>query len=178
MSCATSTPKALRAFARWAAIMASTSGLLMAMGVSTIQREASVSSTPPAQVLVHIDPYDPFERRTPDALTPIELAGDLAARGYRLLYWYGYQSIDDRGWAKDAISQRAPRAAVWCGDMLVPSPFVYPERSGVWGCGIVLANMTSLEAETCHRLGAALERIGDGDRLMANEPPTVRFQVM
>jgi len=147
-------------------------------GVSTIQREAAITNARPADVFVHIDPYDPFERSTPDAWTPIELAGELAARGYRLLYWYGYESVDDRGWAKSAISSRAPQAEVWCGDMLVPSPFVYPERPGTWGCGIVLANMTSVEAEACHRLGTALERIGATDRLTGNEPPTVQFQIL
>jgi len=62
--------------------------------------------------------------------------------------------------------------------MLVPSPFVFPERPGAWGCGIVLANMTGVEAAMCHRLGTALERICKKDRLVGNEPPVARFDVM
>ena len=147
-------------------------------GISAIRLESAICDLPPDGILVHVDPFDPFERSTSDGLTPIELAGDLAASGYRVFYWYGYESIEDRGWAKAAISKRAPNADVWCGDMLVPSPFVYPDRPGVWGCGIVLANMTSVEAESCRRLGAALERISVSDRLPDNEPPGVQFQVM
>lgn len=147
-------------------------------GISTIRAEAAVCNVPAADVLVHIDPYDPFERTTPNALTSIELAGELAASGYRLFYWYGYESAYDRGWAKAAISMRAPRADVWCGDMLVPSPFVFPDRPGVWGCGIVMANMTRAEAECCQRLGVALERISSADRLPGNEPSSIQFRVI
>jgi 23S rRNA A2030 N6-methylase RlmJ len=147
-------------------------------GVSVIVSAANVNDARPSDVLVHIDPFDPFERSTPDALTPIALAGELARRGYRVFYWYGYESTAERGWARDAISRRAPEAQLWCGDMLVPSPFVFPDRPGAWGCGIVLANMTWAEAEACHRLGAALQRISSGDRLADNEPSAVHFQVI
>ncbi|MGC4086162.1 MAG: 23S rRNA (adenine(2030)-N(6))-methyltransferase RlmJ [Vicinamibacterales bacterium] len=147
-------------------------------GISAIRQESATYDRHSADVLVHVDPFDPFERTTPDALTPIELAGDLAAAGYRLFYRYGYESIEDRGWAKAAISRRAPNVDVWCGDMLVPSPFVYPDRTGAWGCGIVLANMTSVEVAACRRLGAALERICVTDRLPSNEPSRVQFLEM
>jgi hypothetical protein len=147
-------------------------------GISTIRQQSANCDPPCSDIFVNVDPFDPFERRTPDALTPIELAGDLAASGYRLFYWYGYESIENRGWPKAALSKRAPNANVWCGDMLVPSPFVYPDRPGVWGCGVVLANMTSLEIESCRRLGTALERISCADRLQGNEPSSVQFLVV
>jgi 23S rRNA A2030 N6-methylase RlmJ len=42
-------------------------------GVSTIRNEANRAELNPPDVLVHIDPYDPFERLTSDSLTPVEL---------------------------------------------------------------------------------------------------------
>ena len=147
-------------------------------GVSTVLREADGAGVNPSEVLVHIDPYDPHERLTPDSMTTVELAAALGGRGYRVFYWYGYESLDERGWARDEISRLAPHVKLWCGDTLIPSPFVFPERSGVWGCGVVLANMTSAETETCARLGTALERIMVDDVLADNEPARLAFAVI
>src|SRR2546422_7597359 len=57
--------------------------------VSAIEREAHLARVNARDVLVHVDPFDPFERVTPDSKTPVELAGWLADAGYRLMYWYG-----------------------------------------------------------------------------------------
>ncbi len=144
-------------------------------GVAAIRREAASVGLNPADVLVHIDPFDPHERVTPDGLTPVELAAHLASRGFRVFYWYGYESIGARGWAHDEIARLSPDAALWCGDVLIPSPFVYPGRSGAWGCGVVLANMTNAEADICTRLGRALERICADDVLPGNVPERLVF---
>jgi len=64
------------------------------------------------------------------------------------------------------------------GDLTIPSPFVYPERSGIWGCGVVLANMTGTEIQMCARLGAALERVSADDVLIGNEPTRLTFAVI
>jgi hypothetical protein len=60
----------------------------------------------------------------------------------------------------------------------MPASFVYPEKSGAWGCGVVLANATSVEMGVCERLGHALERIGASDTLDGNDPARLRFHVM
>ena len=44
-----------------------------------------------------MDPFEPFERVTPDSRTPVELAGWLAEAGYRLVYWYGYDLSSGAG---------------------------------------------------------------------------------
>ena len=147
-------------------------------GMATVLREAERSHVRPSDVFVHIDPYDPYERVASGALTPVELAATLANRGYRVFYWYGYESMTERGWARQEISRLAPRADLWCGDMIVPAPFVFPERQGGWGCGIVLANMTPAESETCRRLGVALERICADDILLDNSPSRSEFAVV
>jgi 23S rRNA A2030 N6-methylase RlmJ len=147
-------------------------------GVSAIAREAERMEFEPRDVLVHIDPYDPHERFRTGALTPVELAASLARRGYRLFYWYGYESVSERGWARHAISHLTPDADLWCGDMLMPASFVYPERDGAFGCGIVLANMSAIEAATCARLGTALERISADDLAPNNDPACLSFMVI
>jgi 23S rRNA A2030 N6-methylase RlmJ len=152
--------------------------VIEADGVATVLREAGGLRVSPSDVFVHIDPYDPHERVAPDSLTPVELAATLADRGYRALYWYGYESMNDRGWGRAEISRLAPRAKLWCDDMVIPAPFVFPERHGVWGCGVVLTNPTPAESETCRRLGAALERICADDVLPGNSPSRTAFAVV
>lgn len=147
-------------------------------GIATIQNEAREYGREPGDVLVHIDPFDPFERVSADGSTPVELGGRLAASGYRLFYWYGYDSPDQRGWARDEIAKLAPGVELWCGEIELPRPFVFPDgEGGTWGCGIVLANMTSEDVQACERLGRGLERISEADVLDGNEPNRLTFSV-
>jgi hypothetical protein len=55
---------------------------------------------------------------------------------------------------------------------------VYPGRTGAWGCGVLLANMTSSEARVCERLGRALERISEADVVASNDPSQLTFRVI
>jgi hypothetical protein len=136
------------------------------------------SSVNPADVLVLIDPFEPNERWAPDSKTPLELARWLAGAGYRVVFWYCYDSIERRGWARDEIARLAPGVQLWCGDTLMPASFIWPGRPGPWGCGIVLANPKSAEVSVCERLGHALERIGEDDIVDSNEPARLEFRVM
>jgi hypothetical protein len=147
-------------------------------GVAAVGREAETTSVCPTDVLVHIDPFDPHERVTADSRTPVELAGHLAEAGYRVVYWYGYDSAAQRGWARREIARLAPDVELWCGDALMPAAFVYPERKGAWGCGVVLANATARETAICERLGQALARICGTDILQGNDPDRLTFQVL
>jgi hypothetical protein len=144
-------------------------------GVSAISLEAQGGRVDPASVLVLIDPFDPHERWTPGSRTPLELAGWLAGAGYRVLFWYCYDSVERRGWARDAIAGLAPTVELWCGDILMPIQYTYPDRSGAWGCGIVLANATSAEVDACQRLGHALQRMSAGDPIQGNDPALLTF---
>jgi len=152
--------------------------VIEADGVSAIYREAQLARVDPGDVLVHIDPVDPYERVTGHSQTPVELAAWLARAGYRLFYWYGYDCAERRGWAYGEISRLAPGINVWCGDTLMPACLVYPGRTGAWGCGVVLANVTSSEAYVCERLGRALERISETDVVESNDPSQLTFRVI
>jgi hypothetical protein len=152
--------------------------VIEADGVSTIYHEAQLARVKPEDVLVHIDPFDPYERVTGQSQTPVELAAWLARAGYRLFYWYGYDSVEQRGWAYDEISRLSPGINIWCGDVLMPACLVYPGRTGAWGCGVVLANMTGSEARVCERLGRALERISEAEVVASNDPAQLTFRVI
>ena len=147
-------------------------------GVSAITHEAQLIRVNPADVLVHIDPFEPHERFAANSKTSIELAGWLAKAGYRVIFWYRYDSIEQRGWARDAIGKLAVDVELWCGDSLMPASFIFPNRSGAWGCGVVLANAKSDEIDVCNRLGQALERISYGDFLNGNDPARLTFEVV
>lgn len=147
-------------------------------GVDVIAGKAKGLIDDPLSVVVHIDPYDPHERYSKESMTPLELAASLASDGLRVFYWYGYDTLDRRGWALEEISRLTPSMALWCGDILVPSTFVYPERFGAWGCGIVLANMTEIEIKACTELGEALERVYSNNILLHNKPEKVTFSVI
>ena len=152
--------------------------VIEADGVSAINREAQLARVDPADVMVLIDPFEPHERWMPNSKTPIELAGWLADAGYRVFFWYRYDSIKQRGWARDEIGKLAPDVELWCGDTLMPASFTFPDRPGAWGCGVMLANATSAEVDVCQRLGHALERMGKDDVLNGNEPARLTFQVL
>ena len=147
-------------------------------GVSAITREAQRARVDPADVLLHIDPFEPRERFAANSQTPLELAGRLAGAGYRLFFWYRYDAVEQRGWAREEIARLAPDVELWCGDTLMPASFIFPGRSGAWGCGVLLANATAVELAACERLGPALERINAADLHSDNDPDRLRFQVM
>jgi hypothetical protein len=152
--------------------------VIEADGVSAVYREAQLAQVDPRDVLVHIDPFNPYERVTGQSQTPVELAAWLARAGYRLFYWYGYDCVERIGWAHGEISRLSPAVNVWCGDVLMPASLVYPGTTGAWGCGVVLANMKSAEVRACKRLGDALERISETDVVESNDPPQLTFRVI
>jgi hypothetical protein len=152
--------------------------IIEADGVSAVADYAKKTDTDPATVLVHIDPFDPLERFSPGSISSLELAAWLANGGYRVLFWYCYDSAKQRGWGRAEIAGLAPNVDLWCGDTLMPASFIYPGRSGAWGCGIVLANAAGVEVETSKQLGRALERISAADLHRGNAPNRLRFRVI
>ena len=147
-------------------------------GVSAIYRQAQLARVDPSSVLVHIDPFDPRRRYAPGSKTPLELAAWLADKGYRVIFWYCYDTAGLRGWARDEIARLALNVDLWCGDALMPASFIYPDRSGAWGCGILLANATANKIDASERLGRALERLSAADLHKGNDPPWLSFQVI
>lgn len=136
------------------------------------------------RVLVHIDPFDPAATG-PSGLSALDLAGQLVGDGIGVVYWYGYDSPDDRAWALDAILQRAGDATgLWCGDVLIAAP-ESDARDGDLGqattpgtgFGIVCANLAPEAVDRCERLGHALERAYRGLALPSGDPGSIEFAV-
>jgi 23S rRNA A2030 N6-methylase RlmJ len=125
--------------------------LIATDGVAAINDYCEATPLPPSSVVVHIDPFEPHQRSSPDGLSPIELAARLAERSFRVAYWYGLGSEEERGWAWRELGHPAP---VWCGEVVFPARLVYPERTGLWGCGMVFVNFSP----STHRALATLGR--------------------
>ncbi|MDD5596396.1 MAG: 23S rRNA (adenine(2030)-N(6))-methyltransferase RlmJ [Victivallaceae bacterium] len=148
--------------------------ILIEDGMTAICRQASVT-TAPGNILVCIDPYDPFERAAQNSPNSVELAISLARAGFRVFYWYGYDNIKQCGWVCDSIADKVPAGCHWCGDFQVPAAFIYPENSGLWGGGILLLNTNEEEKQTAQHLSLALEKLMRDDVLLGNTPERLLF---
>lgn len=94
--------------------------------------------------LVHIDPFDPDDKR-PGGYSALELAARVADSGTRLVYWYGYDEPGDQAWALKRLATLT-KAPLWCGDVLVTGASNGPGDLGLattpgTGFGVILANL-------------------------------------
>jgi hypothetical protein len=118
----------------------------------------------PADVLAHVDPYDP---RATVSSGPSAL--DLARP-------------DRRGWALDELAQGTSRP-LWGGDLLVTSADGATSADGDlgWattpgtGFGIVCANLSPRSIDACETLGAELSALYDGAPLPDGTPGRLDF---
>jgi 23S rRNA (adenine2030-N6)-methyltransferase len=139
--------------------------------------------TDPAPLVVHIDPFDPFERRD-GGPSAVELAAQVADAGHTLVYWYGVSHLDERTWAARAI-QELTDVPLWCGDLLVtqydggtrPSGDLGEATTPGTGCGVVLANVTSALARRCQQLARGLVEEYDGRELPTGETGALDLMV-
>jgi 23S rRNA (adenine2030-N6)-methyltransferase len=148
--------------------------VLVEDGMTAICRQASLT-TDPENILICIDPYDPFERTAQNSPNSVELAISLARAGFRVFYWYGYDNIKQRGWVCNSIVSKVSGGCHWCGDFLVPAAFIYPEKSGLWGGGVLLLNTNEEDKQTAQHLSLALEKLMREDILPGNAPERLLF---
>jgi 23S rRNA A2030 N6-methylase RlmJ len=126
-------------------------------GLKTVREASRAYAGDPGEVVVHVDPFDPFDETEP-GLSAVSLASELAVRGFRVIYWYGYDSPEQRAWPWKEIQQ--PRSSRWCGDLIVRSNLdggslaPMSEIAPLIGAGLVCAN---LDPATC----VALQRLGE-----------------
>jgi 23S rRNA (adenine2030-N6)-methyltransferase len=133
--------------------------------------------------VVHVDPYDPHARE-PGSRSALELSVTLIAAGVRVVYWYGFDAPDQRGWALIWLHQ-ATGAALWCGDMLVTVVDGTTRDEGNLGrgttpgtgCGVVIANVDGVTLDRCAALGAALARAYDGAPLPDGQPGRLDLRI-
>lgn len=130
----------------------------------------------PEVTVVHIDPFDPFEREE-GGTSAVELAARVADAGHTLVYWYGVDNPGERAWAVDEIRSMTT-APLWCGDFLVTSQVSALGTDGNLGdgttpgtgCGVVLANASAALVARCEELAHALLDHYDGRELPDGQP--------
>jgi 23S rRNA A2030 N6-methylase RlmJ len=137
------------------------------------------------KVVAHIDPYDPWAQG-PAGVSAVGLARELIQRGVGLVYWYGYDGPEQRGWAFDELRESSSAAILWCGDVMIASH----EKAAFGGdlgdattpgtgFGVVCANVSREAINACRRLGEELARAYDGiplpDGMSGHLDFTVRF---
>lgn len=137
----------------------------------------------PSPMVVHVDPFDPFER-TGDGPSAVELAGQVADAGHTLVYWYGFSDLGERAWALDAI-KGLTGTPLWCGDLMVTRRDGGTRSDGDLGegttpgtgCGVVLANVPPALTKRCETLAHALVDQYDGRELPTGGPGALDLNV-
>jgi 23S rRNA A2030 N6-methylase RlmJ len=127
-------------------------------GVATVRRMGlDGGMTAVADVVVHIDPFEPLAPSGVDGQTPVELACKLSARGYKVVLWYG--NFDNEGlrpgWLWRDLTARLSSStdSAWCGDLTLVS---LADGPGLRGCGLVCTNFGEPEYVRLEELGQAL----------------------
>lgn len=138
-------------------------------GMTELQQALS-SVGPDDAVVIHIDPYDPWEVG-PSGRSALDVAEALTSAGVGLIYWYGYDRPADRGWAFAELSARTPAGVLWSGDMMVsaeagnPGGHLGTATTPGTGCGVVCANISPQAIQAAQRLGEELATAYDGATL-------------
>lgn len=152
---------------------------VVADGMTTVHDHVSQLS---GTTLVHIDPFDPTATG-PSGLSALGLAVQLIDDGIGLLYWYGYDTPNERAWAAEALAQRVAGATdIWCGDIMITTTGTEPIDGDLGrattpgtGFGIVCANLSSTTIDACARLGHELALAYDQVTLPSGEPGGIDF---
>jgi 23S rRNA A2030 N6-methylase RlmJ len=149
----------------------------------------ALASGDPARTVVFVDPFDHLAAG-PSGLSALDVAAEAVRAGAVLVYWYGYDRIDQRQWIFDPLTQRGSASSWWCGDLMVMAggadmtggDLGVASTPGT-GSGLVCANASVATTESCARLGTALAAayksrplptgtLGDLDFAASNGPTT------
>lgn len=135
------------------------------------------------RALVHVDPFDPWEvgeswamddDPEADGMSAVDFAASVVEAGHGLVWWYGYDAPDDRGWAIGELGL----PDLWAGDLLVTTAAGEVADDGDLGeattpgtgCGVVLAGVDPAVARRCELLGEALVAAYEGVPLPDGSP--------
>ncbi len=134
--------------------------VLAADGMESVHHE--LARRDPTTVVVFIDPFDHHVVGSV-GLSALDVAVQAAHAGAVLVYWYGYNRVDQRAWILHQLVERDSAPTLWCGDLMV---FAEGEdmntgdlgvaSSPGTGSGLVCANISPATAERCTALGIAL----------------------
>lgn len=135
-----------------------------------------LSQSAPTEVLVHIDPFNPFEESPAHQLSALELARKLSQEKAKVIYWYGFDEPEDAGWAFDEIAPNL-QVPAWYGEISLSQREAKMLKEGILlGCGIVCTNLDGHTTERLTELGLALARIYGDARLPAGTSGALTFR--
>lgn len=153
-------------------------------GVTEIKRaEHQLDASEAAATFALVDPFYPFGDTT-GPVTPAELFCQLAARGFKAMFWYGFDSLAHQAGLHARIAEilaeygmHGATAPLWCGEVALtalgrPGFIVQP---GTRGCGTLLANLAPSTTKRCDDLGAALAAIYCNARFPDGEDGSLVF---
>jgi hypothetical protein len=149
-------------------------------GISTLwEHAAALTDEEATTTLVHIDPFEPYDTSGRSGFSAIDLCCALADRGCTVVYWYGLELLEERGWAWRVIAPRlAGRAwSLWYGEIsliALRGPEL-PPNPGVRGCGVVCANISRPAIQACAALGHALAAVYRDASLPNGWPGVLEF---
>jgi 23S rRNA A2030 N6-methylase RlmJ len=154
-------------------------------GMTTVVEEARRLKDEAKDVVVTIDPFEPFE--IAGGISALELAAGLIEDGFRVIYWYGYDTPEQRSYPMGVLREYAREAgtSVWCGDLMLVAAAGQSEQeveqllAGAEGpgagCGVVCGNFSSGSLERCERLGEAVAEAWADARLPNGSPGALEF---
>lgn len=129
-------------------------------GIAAIRSEAErLTSGTVVGTFVLIDPFDEAER-TADGMDSLDLFGWLAARGFPVALWRGYDEVA----ARDDGRSRCVVEGVATHAFELETAFLRgdsPLHPGVGGCSMILANIDDEHLDHVERLGRQLEALYD-----------------
>jgi 23S rRNA A2030 N6-methylase RlmJ len=122
----------------------------------------AIATREAASVVVFVDPFD-HHAAGPSGMSALDLALEVARAGARLVYWYGYSTIDRRHWIVDELAPSIGALDWWCGDVMVSAADadmtagdLGEASSPGTGSGLVCVNVSTPTVERCSELGTAL----------------------
>lgn len=153
-------------------------------GVTEIRRAGcQLDASEVAATFALVDPFYPFGDTTA-SVTPVELFCQLAACGFKAMFWYGFDSLAHQADLHARIAEilakygiHGATAPLWCGEIALvalgrPGFIVQP---GTRGCGTLLANLAPSTTEQCADLGEALAVIYRDARFPDGEDGSLVF---
>jgi len=157
-------------------------------GMTTVVEEARRLKDESEDVVVTIDPFQPFE--IAGGISALELAAGLIEDGFKVIYWYGYDTPEQRSYPMGVLREYAREAgtSVWCGDLMLVAAAGQSEQeveqllAGAEGpgagCGVVCGNFSPASLERCERLGEAVAAAWADARLPNGSPGALEFMAI
>lgn len=154
-------------------------------GMTTVVEEARKLKDQSEDVIVTIDPFEPFE--IAGGISALELAAGLIEDNFKVLYWYGYDTPEQRTYPMGVLREYAREAgtSVWCGDLMLVATAGHSEQeveellAGAEGpgagCGVVCGNFAQASLERCAVLGGAVAKAWEDARLPNGSPGALEF---